>query len=267
MKQVEFAAQFAVVALLGFFEHGEVLLQLVLAGPGGAVDALQHLIVAVAAPIGARHFHQLEVLELTGAGHVRPTTQIFKTTLAVQRHVFTAGNAGDDFGLVFFTHAHEMGHSFIARQHAAHHGFVFGGKLTHLFFNGDQIFGREGTFVRKIVIEAVLDHRANRDLGVGVQLFDGVGQQVCGGVANHFQAIGVFGGHDGQRCVFCNLVAGINQTAVDFAAECGLGQTCANGCGHLCHGHRAGKLSLRAVGKRDVDHGYLETKKRGHDRA
>jgi hypothetical protein len=78
----------------------QVLLQLVLAGPGRAVDALQHLVAVVAAPVGAGHLHQLEVLQPAGAGHVRAAAQVLEAALAVQRHVLAGRDAGDDLGLV-----------------------------------------------------------------------------------------------------------------------------------------------------------------------
>ena len=40
MKKVQLPAQFAVVPLFGFFQHRQMLLQLVFGGPGGAVNAL-----------------------------------------------------------------------------------------------------------------------------------------------------------------------------------------------------------------------------------
>jgi hypothetical protein len=70
MEQVQFAPQLAVVSLFGLFQHRQVLLQLVLGGPGCAVDTLQHLVFVVATPVSAGQLHQLEVLELARAGHV-----------------------------------------------------------------------------------------------------------------------------------------------------------------------------------------------------
>jgi hypothetical protein len=84
VEQVQFAAQLAVVALLGLLQHRQVLLQVVLGGPGRAVDALQHLVAVVAAPVGAGHLHQLEVLELARAGHVRAAAQVLEAAFAVQ---------------------------------------------------------------------------------------------------------------------------------------------------------------------------------------
>src|SRR3546814_14945992 len=47
MEQVEIAADLAVVAALGLFEHVQVGVLVVFGGPGRAVDALEHLVVAV----------------------------------------------------------------------------------------------------------------------------------------------------------------------------------------------------------------------------
>ena len=90
---------------------------------------------------------------------------------------------------------------------------------------------------------------------IGEQLFDGIGQQVGRGVANQIQTIGILGGDDGQTAVLRDGVAGVDQAVVDLTAQSGLGQTGTNRSGNLGHGDRAGKLALRTVGKRDVDHG------------
>src|SRR5262252_1043651 len=67
MEEIELAPQATMIALVGFLELEEVLLQRLVVGPGGAIDALQLLIARVAAPIGARHLHQLEgMAELAG---------------------------------------------------------------------------------------------------------------------------------------------------------------------------------------------------------
>ena len=105
VEQVEFAAELAVVALLGLLEHLQVLLQFVLRRPGRAVDALQHLVAVVAAPVGAGHLHQLEVLQPARARHVRAAAQVLERAFAVERHVLAGRDARDDLGLVVLAHA------------------------------------------------------------------------------------------------------------------------------------------------------------------
>ena len=91
VEQVELAAELAMVALLGLLEHVQVLLQLVLRRPRRAVDALQHLVLRVAAPVRAGDLHQLEVLELARARHVRAAAEVFERALAVERDVLAGG--------------------------------------------------------------------------------------------------------------------------------------------------------------------------------
>ena len=244
VKQIQFTTQLAVVSLLGLLDHGQVLLQVVLAGPGRAVNALQHLVAVIAAPVGARHLHQLEVLELAGAGHVWAAAQVFKIALAVQRHVLVAGNAGNDFCFVVLALPFEIRHGFVAWQHTAHHRLVFARQLRHALFDGHQVFRREGTLVRKIVEEPVFNHRANGHLRIGKQFFHRVSQQVGGGMANHLQAVGIFGGDDGQRAVRRDLKAGVHHLVANFAGQRSFGQAGADRCSNFGYGDRTRKLAL-----------------------
>ena len=63
-------------------------------------------------------------------------------------------------------------------------------------FDGFQIFGREGTLVGEVVVKAVIDHRADRDLRLRVQFLHRVREQVRGRMAEDVQAIGVLVGDD-----------------------------------------------------------------------
>src|SRR5437764_16558 len=108
MEQVEFAAELAVVAALGFLEPEQVLVKLLLAGPGGAVDALQLRVPGVAAPIGAGHIHQLEGLpEPAGRGEMRPDAQIDEIALAVEADFLIRRDLSDIFGLIALADAVE----------------------------------------------------------------------------------------------------------------------------------------------------------------
>ena len=262
VKQVEFFAQLAVVTLFGFFQHGQVLLQIVLAGPGCAVNALQHFIAVVTAPVGACHLHELEEFELAGAGHMRAAAQVFKSAFAVQRDIFTGRNAADDLGLVVLADRLEMGNSIIARQHAAQHGLVLGGELGHALFNCFQVFGRERPLVREVVEKAVFDHRADGHLRFREKLLDGVGQQMGSGVPDQLQALGILGSDDGQGAVAFNQVAGVHQLAVHFAAQGRLGQARTNGGSDFCHGDRLRKIAFGSVWKRDLNHGFNKEKEK-----
>ena len=69
----------------------------------------------------------------------------------------------------------------------------------HALLDRREVLGRERPLVGEIVVEAVLDHRADRDLRVGKQLLHRVGQQVRGRVADDVEALGVLVGDDRER--------------------------------------------------------------------
>ena len=92
MEKVELFTQLAVVALLRLGQPVEVGFQLFRVAPGGAVNALQHGIVTVAAPIGAGHFGQLERLQLARGGHVGAATEVDKIALAVEANGLVVGD-------------------------------------------------------------------------------------------------------------------------------------------------------------------------------
>jgi hypothetical protein len=100
VEEIELLAETAVVALFGLFEHVQIGILIFLSGPGRAVDALQHLVLRVAAPVGTGHLHQLEDLELAGRRHVRATAQVGEITLAIERDILACRNRGNDLGLV-----------------------------------------------------------------------------------------------------------------------------------------------------------------------
>ena len=78
----------------------QVGVELLLRRPGGAVDALQHRRLRIAAPIGAGHLHQLEGLaELAGRRHMRAAAQIEPIALPVDLQILVAGNRVDELDL------------------------------------------------------------------------------------------------------------------------------------------------------------------------
>ena len=180
--------------------------------------------------------------------------QVLELAFAIERHVLIGGDAGDDLRLVVLAHVLEIRDGLVARQHAAGDRLVLGRQFRHALLDGSQVFGREGPLVREVVVEAVLDHRADRDLRFRKQLFHRVGQQVRRRMADDFQAVRILGGDDGDRAVLVDGVAGIDDLAVDLAGQRGLGQAGADRGGHFGHGDRAGIFAFGTVGKRDLDH-------------
>ena len=70
------------VALAGLFQLFEVLVQLLLRGPGRAIDALEHRALLVAAPVGAGDAQQLDRADLARVVNVRPAAEIEERAVA-----------------------------------------------------------------------------------------------------------------------------------------------------------------------------------------
>ncbi|GAA3072269.1 hypothetical protein GCM10020000_66250 [Streptomyces olivoverticillatus] len=55
--------------------------------------------------------------------------------------------------------------------------------------DGLEVIGVEGLLDVEVVVEAVLDRRADAQLGLGVELLHSLGHDVCGGVAQDVEAV------------------------------------------------------------------------------
>ena len=243
------------VALLGLLDAGEVRVEVLLPRPRGPVDALEHLVARVAAPVGAGELGQLEHLEAAGRRDVRAAAQVDEGALAVERDVLVRRDRRDDLGLVVLAHALEELHGLVARHQRAHDRLVLPRELDHPLLDRGEVLGRERALVAEVVVEAVLDHRADRDLGLGEELLHRVGEQVGGRVANHLEPLRIAIGDDGDRSVAVDAVRGVDELAVDLAGQRGLGEAGADRRGDLGDGDRRVVVADGAVWQSDVGHG------------
>ncbi len=208
--EVQLRGQAAVVALLGLLQAVEVLRQRGLVLPCRAVDALEHRALLVPAPVRAGHLHQLERTEAPGARDVRAPAQVDELRgVAVDADGGAGGDLAasassasascdplDDLPLVRLVGEELQGG--LRLQLVADEGLVGGDDLAHAGLDGGQVVVGEGLPVRQVevVVEAVVDGRADRELGPGVELGDRLGHDVRGRVAQDVAAgVGV-GGDD-----------------------------------------------------------------------
>ena len=189
------------VALLGFLEVVQVLLEVILLEEGRGVDALQHLPLHIAAPVGPGGGEQLEVLEVRRIRHVRAAAQIDERAIGV---------GADDFvATLEIIEALELErivgepYARLAERHFfAHERILLGHDLLHLGFERRQIIGRERLLDFEVVVEAVLDGRTEADLGIGAQAAHCGREDVGPGVPQHLNGTRVLfrDDHEGTRC-------------------------------------------------------------------
>ncbi len=185
---------------------------------------------------------------------MRAATQIDEIGLPVQRNRLVRGDVGDDLRLVFLAHGAEESDRLAARHHRALHRNILGGQFLHPRLDALQVLGGEGPLESEVVIKTVFDHRADGDLGTGIELLDGVRQQMRAGMADDLQAFRVALGDDGHGRVPVDDVRSVHQTAVHFAGQGGLGQARPDRGGDLADAHRRVERALAAIGERDDRH-------------
>ena len=124
MEEAHLAPEPPVVALLGFLEPVQVGLELLVVRPGGAVDALEHLVPRIAPPVGARDLEQLEGTDPAGGRQVRPAAEIDEVSLPVEGDGLALRNRRDQLRLVELAHVLEHLDRVVARPDLALHRLV-----------------------------------------------------------------------------------------------------------------------------------------------
>ena len=150
-------------------------------GKGRAVDPLQHLAALVAAPIGPGYAQELEVFDLSGAEHVRPPTQIDELAVFVKGQGLAFFQVGEDFLFVGSVGDHFF--RFLARNIDSLELVVLLDDPLHLAFDLFQVFGRKRLGHVEVVVEAVVNGRADGQLRVREEAQHGLRQHVRHAVA------------------------------------------------------------------------------------
>ncbi|OPZ70559.1 MAG: hypothetical protein BWY83_01583 [bacterium ADurb.Bin478] len=86
--EIELFAQATMVALFGFFQAQQIVIQLCLFAERNAIDALQHGVFFITQPIGAGHAQQFKVFDGAGGWHMGPATEIDEITFAINARRF-----------------------------------------------------------------------------------------------------------------------------------------------------------------------------------
>ena len=165
------------------------------------------------------------------------------------------GNIFNDARLVFFTHITEKHNGLITWHDRSRHRIIAFGDLAHPFLDLIKVILGESTFESEVVVEAVFNHWTNGHLGFRKQFFDGLRQQVRGGMPDDINAFRVAIGNDGYFGILLDEIGSINQLAVDASGQRGAREARPDTCGNFSNGDRLGILSKAAIGQRDDRHG------------
>ena len=205
-EDIQLFAQFAVVAFLCFFQHVQIFVQLFLAGEGGAVNTLQHLVLFVAPPVSARQAHQFKSFYTAGGRAVGAGAQVGEVALGVQADNGVFRQVVDQFYFIDFLFRCKAGQRVLAGHFAADQRDILFNDFCHFLFNSGQIFRCEDMFAVDIVIETGIDGRADGEFYAREQMLDGLGHHVGRGMADGMKAFFGIGSHKFDSCVFFNRI-------------------------------------------------------------
>jgi hypothetical protein len=245
------------VALLGFLEPLQVLVELLLREERRAVHALHRLVLRVALPVRVRGGRQLERLELARRRHVRADAEVDERVAVLDRVAgdvaLTGGLLLDQLHLERLAALREERERFVARPDLPLEDVVGRRHLAHACLDRLEVLGHERARHDEVVEEALVDRRTDAALHVGEERRHRRRQQVRRRVAIELQRFGRLVGDDADPRVLGQRERQIDHAIVDERRKRRFGETGRDVGRDGGDGSARRHLSARAVGKRDRD--------------
>ena len=148
-------------------------------------------------------------------------------------------------------HLLEPAPRFLAAHHLAAERLGGGDDLGHARLDALQILGMERLIARKVVVESVLDRRADGHLSAGIQILHRLGHDVGAVVAQNRQGRLIFGADEAHRGAIGQRPREVPALTVDQHGDRGSRQAGADRGRELVPGHAARERPPAAVRQRD----------------
>src|SRR5262249_3305881 len=190
-------------------------------------------------------------------GHVRAAAEVEPLALLVDLDLLVVRDGVDELDLEQLTLVAEHALGRLARPNFFGEGFVARDDLAHLLLDGAEILRGERLVAEKVVVKAVLDHRADGDLGPGPKRLHGFGEHVRGVVPDELQRARILAGEELDLRIALDGVAQIREHAVERHGDRALGERGRSPLGDVDAGGAFGVRPTRAVGKGQRDHHSL----------
>ncbi len=195
-EKVQLFAELAVIAALGFRHAGEIRIEFGFVGKRRAIDALQHRVVLVAAPIGAGDREQLDGADFAARVHVAAAAKIRERADGVHRERLVGWNPREDVELERLLTFAVVGFGGGAFDGRTRHLQIGRDEFGHPFFDARQIIRHERRLLEKIVVKPVFDGGSDGQLHViAIEVDDRVRKQMRGGMPQRCQVYQCVGAH------------------------------------------------------------------------
>ena len=180
---------------------------------------------------------------------MRPAAEIEPFALRIDLDLLVLGNGVDQLELEPFAHLGEQLLRLGAVHHLAGERRVAGDDLAHLGLDLGQILRRERLVAGEIVIEAVVDHRADGDLRAGIELLHRLGHDMRGVVADQLERLGIVAREEFDGGVGLDGRLEVGELAVEAHRHRALGERRRDRLGDVEAGGAEGHRAFRAIGK------------------
>ena len=187
-EELHLAANLPVVALLGLFNHLEILSKLIFGTKRNTINSGEHLVVLIGLPIRTRNAGQLKSLNTLGVEHVRTNAHVNIFTLLIEGDVCVRSKIANVLNLVRLAALLHVGNSLITRKLKRLNLEVLFDNLLHLSFDSWEII-LVNLSVSKInvIVETVFGCWTIGKLCVWVQTLQSLSKQVSCVVANNLK--------------------------------------------------------------------------------
>ncbi len=182
-EKLQLAAEHAVVALLRLFFARENRVEFRLVLGYDAVDALEHLVLLVAAVVGTCHAGKLDDADLRGMFDVRPAAHFHVVAHGVRGDFLAIRDVGQAFELVALAGQHLC--ALLAADDLAHERLVERDEPRDLGLDTREVLRRKAVRHVHVVVEAFVRLRADVDLHVVENVHYGARNQVRRGMPPH----------------------------------------------------------------------------------
>jgi hypothetical protein len=157
----------------------EVVREFLLGGEGGAVDALELLVLLVAAVVGAGDGEELERLQLRRVAHVRAGAEVDELAVLVERNFLALGDVGEAAELVALLAAFDwMIATASSRETSLRRNGWFSSRSSSSRPRASRGRRRELVLEVDVVVEAGVRRRTDVEFGVGKDAEEGGRQHV-----------------------------------------------------------------------------------------
>jgi hypothetical protein len=185
---------------------------------------------------------------------VRAAAEVLPVPLAVDRDVLAGRDALDDLGLVLLADGAEVLDGLVAVPDLAMDRLVAVDDLPHPLLDRGKVVQAERLVAGEVVVEAVLDRRADRHLRAGEKLLHRFGQDVADVVADRLERLGALARQDLEFAAVLQRAVEVQQLAVDLHEHGFLLQRFGDAGCDLTARRALVEMAFRAVGENQFDH-------------